>query len=286
VRILATGCTGLTGRHFLRATEGGHEVVALTRREPPAELEPLADWVVADLASPLDRSALPESIDSVVHLAQSERFRELPERADDVFAVNVAATFGLLDYARRAGASSFVLASTGGVYARSDEPLRESDPVETGDFYFRSKHLAEQLLKGFSEHFRTVVLRPFFIYGPGESQLLIPRLAASVRAGEKIRIEGERGLLINPIYAADAAAAVESAASGDAQGVVNVAGPENVSISGLVDLLGELLGGIPEVEHSGEEPGVLLGDTSRMRSELGAEPVVGIREGLEALLAD
>lgn len=284
MRVLVTGATGLLGGGLLRALDGDHEVHALARRTPPGDLEPLATWIEADLSLPLDRAALPESIDSVVHLAQSDRFRDLPESADDVFAVNVAATFALLDYARRAGASSFVLASTGGVYARSAEPLREEDPVDPPDFYFASKHLAEQLAAGYDEHFRTVSLRPFFIYGPGPSELLIPKLAASVRSGETVWVEGERGLEINPLYAGDAAAAVVGAITGDARGVVNIAGPENVTVSGLVGLLAELTGTEPRIEHAGDEPGSLIADTARMRDELGVEPSVGLREGLASLL--
>ena len=63
-----------------------------------------------------------------------------------MFAVNVASTSGLLDYARRAGARAFVLASTGGVYDYHPDPIRESeqDPRPT-TFYFRSKRAAELL---------------------------------------------------------------------------------------------------------------------------------------------
>src|SRR5262249_21390635 len=47
VRILLTGGTGLIGSHALPALSERHDVVALTRRAPPAELADLADWIVA-----------------------------------------------------------------------------------------------------------------------------------------------------------------------------------------------------------------------------------------------
>ena len=59
---------------------------------------------------------LPSHIDGVLHLAQSHAYRDFPAGAVDMFRVNVASTASLLEYARRAGASRFYLASTGSVY--------------------------------------------------------------------------------------------------------------------------------------------------------------------------
>src|SRR5206468_7571481 len=52
-------------------------------------------WVDHDLRHPLEGAGLPSSIDAVVHLAQSRRYREFPAGAEDVFALNVRATFEL-----------------------------------------------------------------------------------------------------------------------------------------------------------------------------------------------
>jgi len=46
-----------------------------------------------------------------------------------VFAVNVSATFELLEYARAAGASAFIYASSGSVYSPQPEPLTEDVDV-------------------------------------------------------------------------------------------------------------------------------------------------------------
>jgi UDP-glucose 4-epimerase len=283
VRVLVTGAGGFLGRHLIAQLGPHHEVVALSRRPPEAPLKDLARWVICDLRA-LDVSALPDRVDAVVHLAQSSRYREFPEGAEDMFAVNVASTFALLEYARAASASAFALASTGGVYGRSDAPVRETDRPRPTSFYFRSKLAAEALVEGYAERFRTLALRFFFIYGPGQERMLIPTLAAKVAARQEIVIEGDPGLRINPINVDDAARVFEPALQSDTSGTFNVAGDEQVTISELVRLMGETAGERPRVRHEATHAeGDLVADTSRMRDELGVRPQVRLVDGLRAL---
>jgi UDP-glucose 4-epimerase len=282
MRILVTGAGGFLGRQVVAELGPRHELVALARRPPPPELQDLARWVIADLRT-LDVSTLPDRVDAVVHLAQSSRYREFPAGAEDMFAVNVASTFTLLEYARAASAGAFALASTGGVYGRSPAPVRETDRPRPTSFYFRSKLAAEALLEGYAEQFRTLTFRFFFLYGPGQERMLIPTLAAKVAAGDEIVVEGDPGLRINPIHVADAARVFEPALASEATGTFNVAGDQEVNVTELVGLLGRALDRSPRVRHSGEHAdGDLVADTTRMREELAVRPQVRLAEGLRA----
>jgi nucleoside-diphosphate-sugar epimerase len=284
MRILVTGAGGFLGRHLVARLGHRHELVALTRRPPEPDLRDLASWVTTDLRA-LDVSGLPERVEAVVHLAQSSRYREFPAGAEDMFAVNVASTFALLEYARAASASTFVLASTGGVYGRSHSPVRESDRAQPTTFYFRSKLAAESLVEGYAHHFRTLTLRPFFIYGPGQRRMLIPTLAAKVAAREEIVIEGDPGVRINPIYVDDAARVFEPALTSDAHGTFNIGGDEEVTITELVTLIGDAARERPHVRHeAASTAGDLVADCSRMREELGVQPQVRLAEGLRSLV--
>ena len=48
-----------------------------------------------------------------------------------------------------------------------------------------------------------LILRFFFVYGPGRGQTLVPRLVDRILAGEEIVIEGDPGMRMNPLFAAD-----------------------------------------------------------------------------------
>jgi nucleoside-diphosphate-sugar epimerase len=276
MRVLVTGATGFVGRRMLETNEGGHELVALARTRG-AEL-PGVEWVEHDLTRPLSPARLPEHVDAVIHLAQSSRYREFPAGARDVFEVNTRSTFELLEYARRAGARSFVFASTGGVYRPRREPLLETDPVAPSSFYFGSKYAGELLVESYGEFFAAVILRPFAVYGPGQERMLVPTLVERVTSGEAVTIQGNPGLRINPIYVDDAVRVLEAALSG--AGVFNVAGDEAVTLTELVELIGEVAAVRAVVEHTDAESGALVGDNTRMRETLGVVPEVQLREGL------
>lgn len=278
MRVLVTGANGFVGRRLLETHSGEHELLALARTRGP-ELPGVA-WIEHDLVDPLANAQLPERIDAVIHLAQSRRYREFPEGARDVFEVNTRSTFELLEYARRAGARSFVFASTGGVYAPRREPLVETDPVQPSSFYFASKYAGELLVESYGQFFSTAILRPFAVYGPGQERMLVPTLIERVAGGGVVTVQGDPGLRINPIYLDDAARIFEKALTFSGSSVFNVAGDEAVTVTELVELIGDVAGVQPVVEHADAESGHLVGDNTRMRETLGVVPQVSLREGL------
>lgn len=279
MRVLVTGAAGFIGSHLVPELVREHEVIAVTR---PGASPPDVETVELDIGGSVDLRRLPRQVDAIVHLAQSARYREFPAGAEDVFQVNVRGTFDLLEYARLAGAQQFVFTSTGGVYGTSYERFVETDTVSPLNLYLTSKYCSELLLANYREFFRTVVLRPFFVYGPGQNdRMLVPRLAGLVHAGEEVTIEGRPGLRINPIYVTDAVRVCAAALAYDRSEVFNVAGMETVDMTELVERIGRALDRSPTIAYRGTAgDGDLVGDISRMRKLLGVTPTVSLDEGL------
>lgn len=278
-----TGAGGFVGSHFVAELGARHEVHAVARRPGP-QLEGVR-WLQADLARPLDLELLPPRVDSVVHLAQSRHYREFPEGAADVFAINTAATVALLEYARHAGAGSFVFTSSGGVYGFSYERFVEEDPVDPLNFYFGSKYSAELLIGNYGSLFHTVVLRPFFVYGPGQRGMLVPNLVERVLADEEITIEGEPGLHINPIHVDDAVRVFEPALALGRSGLFNIAGDEVVTMTELVELIGRASGRQPRIGYrDSSADGNLVGDNAAMKEVLGVTPRISLHDGLQGVV--
>jgi nucleoside-diphosphate-sugar epimerase len=78
----------------------------------------------------------------------------------------------------------------------------------------------------------------------------------------------------------------EPALASDATGTFNVAGEEQVTITELVELIGEALGERPRVRHeAAHTEGDLVADLARMRDELGVRAQVSLVDGLRSLAA-
>lgn len=287
-KCLITGASGLIGASLVDIAVESYDVYALTRRAVDFR-DPKIKNIVLDLSNSAVYSSLPDKVDVVVHLAQSSHFREFPNRATEIFGVNVESTVNLLDYARRAGAKNFILASSGGVYGYSEKAFSEtatvSGSVDLG-FYLSTRVAAEVLSESYRSFFDVKILRYFFVYGPSQrSDMLIPRLISSVQSGKEITLQGEQGLRINPIYVGDAARATLAAMNQNGSFKVNIAGDEIFSLLDIAGAIGKHLRANPVFKNDNRtKPTDLLGDNSVMRSSL-CVPETSFEAGLGQMLA-
>lgn len=279
--VVVTGAKGFIGRRVVARLAGSQPVVAVDIGELPTGPHGVS-WVSCDLSKPLDRAVLPSSPAAVIHLAQAPGYRDFPGRAREMFDINVASTFDLLEYAREAGARSFVFASSGGVCGPSDGPLAEDSPFAPSNFYLRTKVASEVLAAGYAGELSVVLLRFFFPYGPGQRDKLIPDIVSRVKEGREVVLYGEDGLRFNPIYVDDVAEAVARSLSLEGLHTVNVAGDEVSTLRELAEMIGAVVGRRPVFRREAAPgPQGLVADTRAMDELLGRWPRVGLREGLE-----
>lgn len=200
--MLVTGATGMIGAFVAqRAVREGYRVRALVRAgSDRRELKALGvELVDGDLAAPETLPSALKGIDVVVHSAAhigdwgpAEKYR----------AINVVALEHLLSAAQREGRlRRWIHVSTLGVYpARDHFGTDETTPPDLAglDGYTRTKAEAEVLLKRRIEEdkFPAVILRPGFVYGPGERHV-IPRLLEKFEAGQMKFIGDGKKLLNN-----------------------------------------------------------------------------------------
>lgn len=189
-----SGGSGFVGRNLIAALrEKGVAVRCLARSASSSQTvrEAGAEPVSGDLD---DGKALREGVkgcDTVFHTAAI--VKDWGD-AQEFHRVNVQGTENVLAAARDAGVPCLVHVSTEAVLA-GPSPLVNVDeslprPRQPYGPYSRTKGLAEELvLAANSATLRTVVVRPRFIWGKGDTSVL-PQLVAAVRSGRFRWISG------------------------------------------------------------------------------------------------
>jgi nucleoside-diphosphate-sugar epimerase len=241
-------------------------------------VEPL----VVDLGDPSFVAALPAGVDAIAHLVQSNV--PFPEGAGALFAVNVASTQRLLEYARRAGARRFVFTSSGSVYGPGERPWRESDPRVGPGYSAATKLAAERLVAAYAGEFEHSVFRLFTPYGPGQQvRRLVPGIIDRVRSGRAVSTRPDGGPRFTPLYVAHAVEVLAQSLAAEGSHLLNLAGDEVVSIRQIAETAGELVGREPIYTEDGTG-GDTLGDATQLRAHYRLpEPLVTLRDGIRRM---
>lgn len=204
-----------------------------------------------------DDVQIPKGTDCVVYLAQSPFHRQMPDMAAHLWGVNVVSALKAADLARACGAKRFIYASTGNVYAPSFFPHREDASTRRDDWYALSKVHAEECLALYRNDISITVARIFGVYGPGQTGRLVPNLVQSVRSGVPVKpapnpcsIEDRGGLKVSLCYIDDVVEIFSQLIHKSLPDVINVAGPESLSIRDIAQAIGERLGVTPKFEVS------------------------------------
>lgn len=281
--LLVTGADGLVGRRLLEMWRAECNLLALVHRQPERPIEGIS-YIVMDLATPLDAARLPAQVDAVIHLAQSSQMRAFPENALDIYAVNTASTAHLLDWAVKARVSHFIFASTGGIYAPSPKPVSEEAPIDPPrgplHYYFDTKLCSERLVRAYSAQMHTTILRPFFVYGPQQREtMLIPRLIGDIREGRAVKVKNGEGTRLNPIFVADAVNAIATCLVDDAPRLLNLAGPEVLTIRDIALRIGAVVRQEPLFDNVEGEADAIVADISRLKKRLIA-PMKSFKDGI------
>jgi nucleoside-diphosphate-sugar epimerase len=192
VRIFITGASGFVGGAAAKRFVGdGHEVLAMSRSEKSdAAIRALGAMPVrCDLETVAAEHI--SGCEAVLHCAA---FVEQWGPRDAWKRFNVDGTARLLDAAKKAGAKRFIHISTESVHWRGQH-LRDVDETyprapNSPYPYASTKAQAEELIeRATDDAFETIILRPRFIWGPGDTTLL-PTIEHVAKSGQWMWVNG------------------------------------------------------------------------------------------------
>lgn len=301
---LVTGGAGFIGSYLVRfLLDKGESVRVLDnfvtgKRENLEEVASRIDLVEGDLN---DRDAVSKAVsgvDFVFHEAAIPSVPRSVENPMESHQANASGTLVLLQEARDAKVRRLVYASSSSVYGANPElPKVETMNTEPLSPYAVAKLAAEHYCMVFHGLYglETVALRYFNVFGPRQDPNspysgVVSRFIDAIASTTPPTIQGDGEqtrdfTYVENVAEANFAACHQAAAPGHAY---NIGCQGRISVNELWNIMAELTGCelVPKREpaRSGDVPHSLA-DISAARRDLGFDPKVGIREGLERTLS-
>lgn len=299
---LVTGCAGFIGSHVIDAClDRGDRVIGVdvitdyydvTQKRSNLQ-GALADdgfeYLEVDINDmPLD---LLDDVDVIYHQAGQPGVRSSwRDQFDEYVHRNVSATQRLLEAAVQRGVDRFVYASSSSLYGNAERyPVDETMRPQPFSPYGVTKLAAEHLCSLYGGNFglSTVSLRYFTVYGPRQRpDMATHRLFEAALNGTPFPLFGTGDQLRDFTYVADVVRANLLAGEADVEPglVVNIAGGGQCSMHDLIAAVEDVSGRTIKIDRLDPERGDVGRTgalTDRAREQLGWEPQVALREGLE-----
>lgn len=286
-QVLVTGGSGFIGRRVVRALLArGASVTVADKRPFPGDDD--ITIVLGDLCDPAVRErAVAPGTDLIIHLAAITRVLDSINDPAGTHQINVEATAGLLEQARRQQVGAFLLASTNAVTGdvgratiNEDIALRPLTP------YGATKAAGEMLLSSYSACYGIAgcALRFSNVYGPGmaEKDSFVPRLMRAARDGLGVEIYGDGTQVRDLVHVDDIVAGLFAAWDARATGPLILGAGESFPVNDILAAARSVTGAPLPARHippkPGEMPAVIV-DISRARS-IGFEPQHDLKSGL------
>lgn len=236
---------------------------------------------------------------AVVHLAAVASVQASVDDPVGTHQSNLVGTLNLCEAMREAGIRRVLFASSAAVYGNNGEgePISEDTPKAPLTPYAADKLSSEHYLNFYRRQhgLEPAVFRFFNIYGPRQDPSspysgVISIFTERARKGLPIAVFGDGEQTRDFVYVGDLVEILVQAleSSEVEEGAVNVGLNQATSLKQLLEAVGDVLGGLPEVSHQAARQGDIRhsrANNARLvqRYRL-PEPPTGMREGLAKLL--
>ena len=298
-RVLVTGAAGFLGSHLCeRLLDDGHEVIGMDNRVS-GRTENLEEIYYEDGFTFHDHDVtefvhVNGELDWVLHLASLASpvfYREYPIKTLKVGALGTHKTLGLA----KEKDAKYLFTSTSEVYGDPEvNPQPEDyrgnvDPFGPRSCYDESKRYGEAMLRAYlEEHGLNIrIARIFNTYGSRmrlDDGRVIPNFIQQALTGKDLTVYGDGSQTRSFCYVSDMIDGLVALMDSDVQEPVNIGNPDERSIRELAEVIIELCdsdSGITHEELPPQDPDVRRPDITKAKRELGWEPEIDLREGLE-----
>lgn len=302
--VLVTGGAGFIGSHLVDALLArGHRVRVLDNLSSgkSANLpldDPRLELIEGDVADLTAVRAALAGCSAVAHLAAVASVQASVEDPVATHRSNFIGTLNLCEAMREQGVRRVLFASSAAVYGQNGEgtAIDEDTPKAPLTPYAADKLASEHYLDFYRRQhgLEPAIFRFFNIFGPRQDPAspysgVISIFTERARAGLPISVFGDGEQTRDFVYVADLVALLVQALEAPQveAGAVNVGLGRATSLNQLLALIGELLGGLPQVSHAAPRAGDIRhsrADNRRLLARFAFPEPTAMREGLARLL--
>jgi len=245
MRAFITGASGFVGSHLAaRLVRDGWSVGALVHHKPIEAGGAGLELFEGDIRDGARLAGAMKGADVLFHLASALGAARLGE--EEFRAINAGGTRAALSAAREAGVKRVVHFSSAGVLGHVAEAraAAEDHALDPRDAYDRTKLEGEKIALEFAGGGAdVVVIRPGWVYGPGDRRTLKLFRAAARR---RVPVVGRGRTLQTPVYIDDLIdGTLRASERGRAGEIYNLAGPEVLSVREIVAIAAAAAGAKP-----------------------------------------
>ncbi|MDQ4094721.1 MAG: SDR family oxidoreductase [Actinomycetota bacterium] len=239
-----------------------------------------------------------EDVDWVFHLASPASPIDYLEHPIHTLKVGALGSLHALGLAKAKDAG-FFLSSTSEVYGDPlEHPQKETywgnvNPIGPRGVYDEAKRFAEALTMAYHREHQVPVriARIFNTYGPRMRRRdgrAVPTFIAQALKGHPLTVHGDGSQTRSLCYVDDLIEGFWRFVNSSSTGPINIGNPEEVKMLELARLIADVAGSHSDVVFEPrpvDDPEVRRPDITLARKELGWEPAVPLREGLERTVA-
>jgi nucleoside-diphosphate-sugar epimerase len=278
-KILVTGSSGFIGKNLISKLRSNENIIQEVNSAN------------GDISNE-DTWSKFENANVLIHLASRTFVPDSWLNPDNFLKINLHGTVCALNYCRKHNATFVYISSY--LYGNPELlPVSESSRLEATNPYALSKKLAEETCKFYSDFYgvRTIILRPFNVYGKNQSDLfLIPSIIKQVLGGEFISVkdlEPKRDY----VYIDDLVDAIILATTMTLKFLVlNIGTGTSYSTSELIDIIQNIMGtNLPIISTGEKRKGEIMdtkADITKAIENLNWHPKYSLPKGLEKMLSD
>lgn len=284
MKVLILGSEGFVGHNLVQGLKDNFEIIA-------SDIVNFSDqdvkYVKSDITQFNEIKSISNDVDVIINLVA----HTLVSSFDQIIAnaqVNIIGMLNVLEAARLNNIKKIIFPSASSMIGIAKEnPVTEQHPTTPKTAYGVSKLACEHYLRIYKELYdmNYVVFRFFNIYGPYQTNGLIPNIFTKLRKNEPIPVFGKGGQMRDYVYIKDVIKYFSKSITSNITDnqIINMGTGQGATVKDVIELASKQVGVEPKIDYKPERPGEItnfVADTKLLKALFGSVPSTPLEEGL------